>query len=91
MRRAALALVVTLAFGAMVPLMTPLATELEAQEQREKKVRPKTVKRTPPPKGNAKSGGYPPCGGIMWVDSLCQLPDGRICFVDEHELINCMR
>ena len=38
---------------------------------------------------NRQTGSWPPCRGVLWVDSLCQLNDGRVCYVDENELINC--
>ena len=88
MRKLTLAIAVTAALGVAVAA----GGDLGAQEQTERKAPKKAVKRPPPPpKSSSKVGGYPPCTGVLWVDSLCQLPDGRICFVDVHELINCMR
>lgn len=49
------------------------------------------VQRPPLPKSTSKLGGYPPWRGILWVDLLWKLPHGRVCFVDEHQLINCKR
>lgn len=87
MRRLALAVSIAAAIGIAIPA----GSDLGAQERREKKAPKKSTKRAPPPKTGTTIGGYPPCVGVLWVDSLCQLPDGRICFVDEHDLINCKR
>lgn len=76
---------------AILGVALPAISELGAQEQSEKKARNKSPKRTPPPNAGGKMGGYPPCTGIMWVDSLCRLPDGRVCVVGEYDLLNCKR
>ena len=36
-----------------------------------------------------QSSGLPPCRGVLWVDSFCQLDDGRKCYVDENMLLDC--
>ena len=36
-----------------------------------------------------QTSGLPPCRGALWVDSFCQLDDGRKCYVDENILIDC--
>jgi hypothetical protein len=36
-----------------------------------------------------QASGWPPCQGLLWVDTLCQLNDGRLCYVDENILVNC--
>jgi hypothetical protein len=70
------------------------ATDLQAQ-QNERKAKQtasekKKKKRKAPPRQAQAPGGYPSCHvGVLWVDTLCQMRDGRICSVDEYDLVNC--
>lgn len=45
--------------------------------------------KAPRPAARQQTGRWPPCRGVLWVDALCQLDDGRVCYVDENMLIGC--
>lgn len=47
--------------------------------------RAKAAQRTVRP----QTSGLPPCRGALWVDSFCQLDDGRKCYVDDSRLVDC--
>lgn len=53
--------------------------------EKSKRSRAKAAQRTVRP----QTSGLPPCRGALWVDSFCQLDDGRKCYVDENILIDC--
>jgi hypothetical protein len=42
-----------------------------------------------PPAARPQGSGWPSCRGLLWIDSLCQLDDGRVCYVDENILVSC--
>jgi hypothetical protein len=63
-----------------------------AQAEKDRKARAARkakVRSSRPAAVPASSSGYPSCDGLLYVDTLCQLPDGRTCYVDEYALVNC--
>ena len=58
----------------------PPATE-KSQRSRSKAARPAV---------NPQTSGLPSCyGAALWVDTFCQLKDGRQCYVDDNRLVDC--
>ncbi len=79
--------IATLGFGT-----SSLAQDKEQKDRKtratQRTERPQRQQQQPSPSGGG--GGYPSCeSGVLWVDSLCRRADGRICQVDENDLVNC--
>lgn len=53
----------------------------QKSQQRRAKAAPRAIR--------PQTSGFPPCRGALWVDSMCQLNDGRVCYVDDNRLIDC--
>ncbi|HRD77901.1 MAG TPA: hypothetical protein PK264_18510 [Hyphomicrobiaceae bacterium] len=89
----------TYLIAAVVALAIPLAampwseTDVLAQDDKakRKKSNSKSSDRKPsPPPASKSSGGYPSCNqGVLWVDTLCRLDDGRVCLVGEFDITDC--
>ena len=84
-----------LAAAIAVALLAPpcAVTTSIAQDDapRKRKAERMPSRKSPPPLPKASVGtGYPSCSqGLLWVDSLCRLDDGRVCLVGAYDITDC--
>lgn len=79
------------------PLLVLFGNASFSQDNSERRIRKsqtteksqRSRSKTARPAIRPRASGVPPCYGVLWVDTLCQLKDGRVCYVDENELIDC--
>jgi hypothetical protein len=72
------------------PLSEPTSIAQDVGPKKRKAEAKPARKSTPPAPKAAVGTGYPSCSqGILWVDSLCRLDDGRVCLVGEFDITGC--
>lgn len=75
-------------FGNVSPAQDSSERRIRKSQAAEKSQRSRAKAARPAVRPQASS--LPSCyGAALWVDSLCQLKDGRQCYVDENMLLDC--